>query len=133
MQKVKVCLVEDDRASMYLAKVVIASVSKEVEVIGFKDGAPAYDFILNNLSDTQALPDIILLDLNMPRMDGWKFLEAYESIKDKIDKNISIYILSSSISDKDMVRAKDNALVKDYIIKPMEESRFIQILQSIEG
>jgi len=132
MRSFKVCMIEDDQAFLYLAKIIIQSVSEEVEVVTFTDGGKGYDFIEANKSNAAVLPDLILLDLNMPYMDGWQFLDAYDKIKDQICRDIPIYVLSSSISETDINRARANPLVRDFISKPLEEARFAELLKAHE-
>ena len=128
MRNFKICLIEDDQAFLYLAKIIIQSVDSNLDVVSFTDGAKGYEFIEKNKADKDALADIIFLDLNMPCMDGWEFLDAYAKIKDQISKSTTIYLLSSSISEKDINRANGIPLVKDFLTKPLEESKLKEIL-----
>lgn len=132
MSNLKVCLIEDDQAFLYLAKIIIQQVDSTVETIAFPDGRPAFEFFEKNKANAASLPDLILLDLNMPQMDGWAFLDAYEKIKDEVAKKIPIYILSSSISDKDISRSRSNPLVANFLTKPLEETTFAEILKTLK-
>lgn len=132
MSNFRVCLIEDDPANMYLARIIIEIVDSSVEKISFPDGKPAFEFLDQNKENPALLPDLILLDLNMPQMDGWQFLAAYDKIKDQIAKVIPIYILSSSISESDISRSQSNPLVADFLSKPLEEATFAEILKSLK-
>jgi len=131
IKNIRICLIEDDHAFVYLAKIIMHGVDDSVEITTFPDGAPAFDFFQNNKSSAEILPDLILLDLNMPKMDGWQFLDAYEKITGEMRKTIPIYILSSSISEKDILKAKANLLVTDFLTKPLEKDKFAEILGSL--
>ena len=73
----------------------------------FMNGKEAITTLINTLEkDNNCLPDIILLDINMPVMDGWEFMEEIKKIKSKIDKHIQIYIVSSSIAVEDRNKSK---------------------------
>ncbi|PLB17916.1 MAG: Two-component response regulator [Flavobacteriaceae bacterium FS1-H7996/R] len=79
----------------------------------------------------EALPDVILLDLNMPVMDGWEFLEEFISLKPKLEKKIPIYIVSSSNDPADIMKAKSISEVTDFIIKPVTEAKFVEMIQGL--
>ena len=75
--------------------------------------------------------EIIFLDINMPIMDGWQFLEEYIKLNPKIGKKIVIYICSSSISPDDINKAKEISAVTDYIIKPVSKDMLAEILTKL--
>jgi CheY-like chemotaxis protein len=136
MKKVEsVCVVDDDLVYQYLAKEEIEYTNLVDNIMFFEDGQKAIDFIettLNN-DDVDALPDVIFLDVNMPVMDGWEFLEAFLLLKPRIGKNIIIYIVSSSIDIRDMDRANAISEVSDYIIKPVSSNKLISIFTELLG
>lgn len=78
------------------------------------------------------MPDVIFLDINMPIMNGWQFLEQFKQIQPKIDKEITIYLVSSSFDDRDINRSKEYTEVTDYIIKPVKRSNLLSVLREIE-
>jgi CheY-like chemotaxis protein len=65
----------------------------------------------------------------MPFVDGWMFLDDFASLKSGLKKDISIYMVSSSIDPRDVNRAKGNKDVRDYIIKPVSREKLIQLLK----
>jgi len=79
------------------------------------------------------IPDIILLDINMPVMDGWEFMEEIKRIKSKINKQIIIYIVSSSIAIEDRNKSKTFTDIIGYIPKPISVEDLIAIVQSDEN
>lgn len=79
------------------------------------------------------IPDIILLDINMPIMDGWEFMEEIKRIKSKINKQIIIYIVSSSIAIEDRNKSKTFTDIIGYIPKPISVEDLIAIVQSDEN
>lgn len=90
--------------------------------------------VLAQLSQEQAanLPDIILLDLQMPEFDGWDFLEEFTRIYTSIPKSIKIYIFSSSINPVDIMRSATYPFVCDFISKPMKQETLQQIYQQFD-
>ncbi|MBP6759142.1 MAG: response regulator [Flavobacterium sp.] len=124
-------LVDDDDVFVFLTTRLLEK-HKLVDLIKiFDNGYDALVFIKENLGNIEALPDIILLDLSMPIMDGWQFLDEYVKINPKIGKKITIYICSSSISPDDVVRAKAINAVSDFIIKPMTKEKLIEMIKNL--
>jgi CheY-like chemotaxis protein len=84
------------------------------------DGTLVLDFIEENKANPEKLPDVILLDLNMPVCSGWDFLDRLEGILSGISKNIKVHILSSSIRPADKEHAEQYPFVGSFISKPFE-------------
>lgn len=123
-----VYLIDDDEIFQFATKrfIEIKNLSKSIEI--FANGKRALDHILTQKKgDDSFLPEIILLDLNMPIMDGWDFLMEMEKLDISMKQNTIVYILSSSIDDKDIARANKISLVRDYVIKPVDEEKLNKI------
>ena len=122
-------LVDDDEIIVYLTKRIIAQTNL-VELINvFGNGKDAIDYLKENLNNPDLFPEIIFLDLFMPIMDGWEFLEEYIKIKPKTSNPTTIYVITSSVSEEDIIKAKSYSVVTDYIIKPTTKENFIAILE----
>ena len=124
-----VCIIDDDMIYQYLAKEEIEYTEMVQKIMFFDDGEQAITFITQTLDEENLdlLPDVIFLDINMPIMDGWDFLDAYIPLKPRIGKKIVIYIVSSSIDIRDMDKARGYGLVSDFIIKPVTYNRLTSI------
>jgi CheY-like chemotaxis protein len=121
----KVLLIDDDKINNFLSTLIIKQ-SKIAEVCKeCFNGQEAIDF-LNNIN-TETLPDVIFLDLNMPVLDGWQFLESFMLME--FHSLIPIYILTSSNYDADMNKAKTYSVVKGYIVKPLKKEMLLAILE----
>lgn len=94
----------------------------------FMNGKEAINSLNNSLEDNSHLPDIILLDINMPVMDGWEFMEEIKKIKSKIGKHIQIYIVSSSIAIEDKNKSKTFGDIIGYIPKPVSINDLLSII-----
>lgn len=108
---VKVAMIDDDVFQNMVNSKIIQNVNSSIEVMEFTDAKVALDAILSR----ECTPDFILLDLNMPELDGWAFLDELE--KSHID--IQTHILTSSINPSDFVRAKSYRNVKGFLSKPL--------------
>ena len=122
--------VDDDKLFVYLTRKTIEAANFGGQIKEFGDGEEAINYLKQIAADTELLPDIILVDLNMPIMDGWEFLEEYTLIKQEMRKKATIYLVSSSISPHDIERAKDVSLVSAFLIKPLVKEKVIEILQN---
>ncbi|MDX2249371.1 MAG: response regulator [Bacteroidia bacterium] len=75
----------------------------------------------------EEFPDVIFLDINMPVMSAWEFLEEYKKIQASFPRKVYLFILSSSVYRKDIERSSQYEVVTDYIIKPLNKEKLIQI------
>jgi CheY-like chemotaxis protein len=120
-------IVDDDPMSSFYIK-RLAELGEVANIITIYNNAQgALDYLLSYKKSAQNLPDIILLDIYMPGIDGWGFLQEYKKIKDSLNKKIEIYIISSSTHPQDISRAKEIPEVHDYFQKPIT----MELLQEI--
>lgn len=131
MKKVDIAYIIDDDP------IFVFGVKKIMELIGFcktlmvfENGEEALRNLKTIISANKELPDIILLDLNMPILDGWQFLDEF--VKVPCEKKIIIYIVSSSVNPEDLLKAKSYELVSDYIVKPVTVTKLKQVLKDFE-
>lgn len=124
-------LVDDDDTHQFIVHRTINSINLVNRIKIFSNGKLAIDFLDEALKSKEAIPDVILLDLNMPVMDGWEFLEHYLLLKPRIDKKIYIYVVSSSVNPSDMERAELISAVTDYIVKPLSREKLIALLSNL--
>jgi CheY-like chemotaxis protein len=102
------------------------------KVLIFSDGEEALEFITDNLGNNQDLPDVIFLDINMPIMDGFQFMQEYIKIKPRVGKKITIYMVSSSVDADDIEKANEKSDIAGYFIKPIKASELNDIIAEIE-
>lgn len=125
-QNLNIFLVDDDQIYQFTAKKTLESMGLSGKISVFSDGQEAIQFIREHLSSSEKLPDVIFLDINMPVMDGWQFVEEYQKLQ--LSKKVALYMVSSSVDESDMKRSKDYGVIDDYIIKPVGRSRFEELL-----
>ncbi len=121
----RVFCIDDDQITLTLCELVIKKANFASEVIVAKNGKEGLSFFstfFSNLKKGQPIedaPEIILLDLNMPVMNGWEFLEDYlMKYADRIP-DTKVVILSSTVNPEDFSRANQYEIVIDFINKPL--------------
>jgi len=123
-------LIDDDKLFLFLTRKTILATKKEVNLKEFSDGTVALDYLRSIVNNNELFPNIIFLDISMPIMDGWDFLDEYMKLDSHIVNKPRIYIFSSSISPHDIERAKSIGVVTDFIVKPLIKDKFIELLES---
>lgn len=124
-------LVDDDEIFVYLTKKTILQTSLVGRIDNFANGQDALEFIKDNQGRPDKLPEVILLDLNMPIMDGWQFLEEFTTLKPFVKNRIRIYICTSSISPDDASRVNAIKDVTDFIIKPFSTEKLKEMIRKL--
>lgn len=115
----KVFLIDDDPISLFLTQTKILLINPNLTVQTFLSALQGLE-ALRALLEAE-VPEIILLDLNMPEMDGWDFLEELKSIDSNFLRACQIYILTSSLDNYDEIISKDYSIVKGILHKPIKE------------
>tara|TARA_R110000868_G_scaffold20682_3_gene87186 strand:- start:9297 stop:9719 length:423 start_codon:yes stop_codon:yes gene_type:complete len=127
-----ICLIDDDPIFVFGTKVILNNNSLFCSsILVFENGREALDSLTALLKSENKIPEVIFLDLNMPIMDGWEFLDELCKIPD-INLKTKVYILSSSISSRDIAKSQEYEIVKDFISKPLTEERFSALLEEIK-
>src|SRR3954463_6690054 len=118
----KFVVVDDEAINLIIAKRLLTELLKAKDVYTFQKGAEALRF-LENYDESETVS--VLLDLNMPVISGWDFLEFLSQFDDNIKGYVHVYVVSSSIDPADRNRALRNANVISFISKPLT-SAFIK-------
>ncbi|MEI7977970.1 MAG: response regulator [Bacteroidota bacterium] len=124
----KFLLIDDDPLNNYLTKRVIKKVFQDAEIIEFTEPEIALTHLENNyLNNIVNEKIIVFLDINMPTMSGWEFLQKFEKYNETIKNQFDIFMFSSSINPADINRAKQDPMVIDFIEKPLEIEKLIKL------
>ena len=125
-----VALVDDDKIFQLTASKTIRALELTNTILQFENGETALKYLVENALVRERLPDLIFLDINMPFVDGWMFLQDFAGLKENLAKEISIYMVSSSIDPRDIQRARSIPEVLDYVIKPVSREKFIELINN---
>ncbi len=115
----RVCLIDDDHIFVYGAKRLMREFNFFEDLAVFSNGQDALDHFEAQSDSPDTLPSVIFLDLNMPVMNGWEFLEAFLNLPGITTHGIAIYIMSSSVDPRDLEKIQSHPYIKDYILKPL--------------
>ncbi len=115
----KACLIDDDQIFLFGMKRMLEVTDLSQQTLQFSNGYEALNFLRDAKSDENSLPDVIFLDINMPVMDGWQFIDEYARLKDSFAKNITVYMVSSSIDYADAERARGIDAIAQFMVKPL--------------
>ncbi len=128
-----VLLVEDNHDDIFYSKRIINNTGWAEQIDVCHDGSTALDYLLNRgeyamESNIRPSPDLILLDLSLPRMNGWDFLAAYAALPASYRRHTVVVILTASLDPNDEARALTTGVVNRYIIKPLKELDFKRLM-----
>lgn len=114
----KVLIVDDDPVILMIHRLKVKKSGLDTEPMEFLNGKPALDYLLKHRSGGQKF--LILLDINMPVMNGWKFLDALKV--NQLCKKVDVAIVTSSVNHEDKAKAQNYDIVFSYLTKPLKES-----------
>lgn len=113
-------IVDDDKFNNKLCTAILEKMHPTATITDFTDPVAGFNWIAENFSAPgNTGKAILLLDIMMPVMDAWGFLDRFDELRDDVKSRIKIYILSSSVDKSDMSRAQANKHVEYYLIKPL--------------
>lgn len=129
--------VDDDPITLMLCKMVISKSSFAKEIITAQNGEEALNYFddlkLNNLGNKiTSYPSLVFLDLNMPVMDGWEFLDHFSKEEyTSVFQNTRVIVLSSTIDPRDIEKSKTYPMVMDFLSKPITKEIIEQLKEEI--
>lgn len=120
-----VFIIDDDPITIKICELVIQNANFAQSIVAFANGKEAIDFFSDMFEKNKRIenetkaPELILLDLNMPIMNGWEFMEEYMRKYATRLKNTDIAILSSSVNPQDFMKSQQYDVIIDFINKPL--------------
>lgn len=135
-----IMIVDDSQADQFIVQNLIGKVDQNIKLYQSWDGKEAIDFLKDFKRKTEneepvTFPSMILLDINMPRMNGFEFLDEYKKLVSETDnkdlKNIPIIMFTSSDDQRDKRKAKAYSFVQQYIVKPLDLESLHRVFRSL--
>ena len=124
-----IILVDDDEPTNVIHKIVIQETDCCEEIIVCEDGASALKTLQERYTSNLALPNLVFLDINMPGMNGWQFIDKYEELDPKLREEIIVVMLSTSENPDDLRKANELVTVSSFYNKPLTEELIFSILK----
>ena len=132
MKKIETfCIVDDDDIYQFTASLLLKKTDLVNKIIVFSNGLKAINFLKDEMGNKENIPDVLFLDINMPVMDGWEFLEEYLLIMPMMPKAVVIYMVSSSVDEKDILKAKSISALSGYLVKPISSHNIMEVILEI--
>jgi CheY-like chemotaxis protein len=125
----KVMIIDDNEIDIFIASKMILKHSLAEKIIKYNNAKDALDYLIKNQSDIKELPEIILLDINMPLMTGFEFIDIYEKLDSNLKSHCKVYIVSSTIDKDDIERARSNKNIVAFQVKPVT-TKFLNSIAS---
>ncbi|MFP5078937.1 response regulator [Pedobacter sp. JCM 36344] len=127
--KINLLVIDDDDINIFIIKKIVAKTGYNVEMVSKNNGQLAIDYLATLKDDPEKFPDLMLIDINMPVLNGWEFLKAYDELDSKLKSDM--YMLSSSVYENDIEKAKTYKTIKGFISKPLSIERLSELLKVV--
>lgn len=125
-----ILLIDDDENDNFYHQRIIEKTNVTEKVITYESAKEALDFLKTKQEGTFPQPDLIFLDINMPGMNGWEFLEIYAKLDIEQQGNIVVVMLTTSFFARDKERASQIEIIKDFLNKPLTSEILVNIIQT---
>jgi CheY-like chemotaxis protein len=130
MNQVNLAVIDDDEMYVLALKKLLEKVKFSERTVYFENGNVALNYFDKWINQPDLIPELILLDVNMPVTNGWQFIKEFKKLKTRIDKKITIYMISNTVNEEEIKKAKELEEVTDFVCKPVT---FITLTQILAG
>lgn len=124
-----ILLIDDNNADNFIHEMALKLADCTHKIVAVQGGQQALDYLTTNASEAHLLPDLIFLDINMPAMNGWEFLDKYEHLDQSQKECIIVIMLTTSHNPDDEKKAKTIGDIKEFMNKPLTVEMIQKILE----
>jgi len=123
-----IMIIDDTPEDLFITTHVLEKYIQNYSIISFNLGTLAMEYLQTHKDEMGKLPDIIICDLHMPQMNGFEFLDAYDTLPSKLKLKSKIFILSATFDSKDVQKINANPSVKKFYPKPITKESIEEII-----
>lgn len=127
-----ILLIDDDPATNFLHKFVLQKESCAENIVAFQSAEEALEYIKETVRNGFHYPELIFLDINMPRKNGWEFIEEYNKISNQNKLSKIVVMLTTSLDPKDREKAESIKDINQFLSKPLTSDKIHQVLDSFD-
>lgn len=125
-------IIDDDPINNKLCQLNIKRTVPEAYIRTFTNPEEGLKYLQELFNVDEKNDTILYLDINMPEMNGWEFMEQFEKFNPEIRELVKVYILSSSVNPRDREKAMSNDNIEDYIVKPLSSDTIRKSMKSLD-
>ncbi|TKC04378.1 response regulator [Pedobacter frigoris] len=126
---INLLVIDDDDINIFIIRKIVEKTGYKVNMVSRSNGQLAVEYLTEIADNRDVFPQLMLVDINMPILNGWEFLEAYEQLN--LPQKSDMYMLSSSVYENDIEKAKSYKTIKGFISKPLTIERLSELLRLV--